>query len=71
MPLDRVFQNKLNIFLSKVMERAVFLKLEKRGLKMHPGWGEMGYKKWDIKNFTSVLTGPQTKERSFSLRTEK
>jgi len=45
MPLDRVFQNKLNIFLSKVMERAVFLKLEKRGLKMHPGWGEMGYKK--------------------------
>lgn len=45
MPLGRIFQNKLNIFLSKVVERAVFLNLEKKGLKMHPGWGEMGCKK--------------------------
>lgn len=44
MSLGRVFQNKLNIFLSKLMKRAVFLYLVKGGLKMPPIWDEMGYK---------------------------
>lgn len=40
MSLGRVLQNKLNIFLSKLMERAVFLNLgSEKGIKNAPQLG--------------------------------